>query len=124
MQNVWTMYILQLNPLSDNSILMAGRKWVRKDGKLCYDVKDGESGHAKVPKAVLNSQRHSTNSNRRLIFKGYYELDIPVAIERKQLDETLIVEIEREFNILRDLDLHENFIRYFTYEYDEKENFV
>ena len=64
-----------------------------------------------------------TNESR-IIFKGFYELDIEVAIQRIVRSRELWKEIEREFRILRDLDNNVNFIRYFCYESDLKEDFV
>lgn len=71
----------------------------------------------------LNSPRQAS-SNRRRIFQGFHEYDIPVAIERTEMTADLMTEIEREFRILRELDIHENFIRYFCYETDQKTDFV
>lgn len=64
-----------------------------------------------------------TNESR-IIFKGFYESDIEVAIQRIVRSRELWKEIEREFRILRDLDNNVNFIRYFCYESDLKEDFV
>lgn len=47
-----------------------------------------------------------------------------MAIEKVEMRDDLIIEIEREFRILRELDIHENFIRYFSYETDERNDFV
>ncbi|XP_032777836.2 uncharacterized protein LOC116916657 isoform X3 [Daphnia magna] len=62
--------------------------------------------------------------NKRPIYKGYYNCDVPVAIVR--IDPihsgTTKTEIDRELLILKELELHENFIRYFIHE--ENENFV
>ena len=60
----------------------------------------------------------------RKIFKGYYEDDIEVAIQKIEFSPDLFKEIQREFQILRQLDNHENFIRYYSYETDEKNDFV
>ena len=64
-----------------------------------------------------------TNESR-IIFKGFYESDIEVAIQRIVRSRELWKEIEREFRILRDLDNNVNFIRYFCYESDLEEDFV
>ena len=106
--------------------LITERGWIKNGGKLSYDIKwVRERGNAKTePRTVLNAHSNSTSSNRRLIFKGYYEYDIAVAIERMQIHKATMTEIKREFRILKELDLHENFIRYYTFEVDEKEYFV
>ncbi|XP_057365813.1 uncharacterized protein LOC130686695 [Daphnia carinata] len=103
-----------------------GRAWVRNRGKLSYDCKwlvNNEGLRKCEPKIFLNSPRQ-TSSNRRRIFQGFHEYDIPVAIEKKLIREDLLSKIEREFRILRELNIHENFIRYFCYETDETNDFV
>ncbi|XP_057370114.1 uncharacterized protein LOC130691221 [Daphnia carinata] len=68
--------------------------------------------------------------NKRLVFEGFYNNDVPVAIVRTLLvssqqqekEQQQKKEIEREFRILKELRRHENFIRYYAHERDE--NFV
>lgn len=82
-----------------------------------------DRGHRKSePKSYLNFPRQMSNARR--IFKGFYEYDIAVAIERMEMSNDLMVEVEREFRILHELEIHENFIRYFAYETDERNDFV
>jgi hypothetical protein len=97
---------------------------VRSSGKLSYDCKwSQEKGVRKCePRTLLSFPQQS--SNKRKIFHGYHEYDIDVAIERIEMRSDLMTEIEREFRILRELDIHENFIRYFCFETDERNNFV
>lgn len=104
-----------------NSILITGsRRWVKNDGKLSYEESLVRKNNQVVrkPKDVLNESRHSNNSVQRLIFKGYYEYVKEVAIERVLKERVSQIEIERSFRILRELDLNENLIRYFTVEDD------
>lgn len=92
---------------------------MRTGGKLSYNDKPIEmlngKGKRTKQKATLDS---------RSIFKGYYEYDIPVAIQRIVLCMDLLKEIEREFQILRQLNNHENLIRYYCHETDGKDEFV
>ena len=106
------------------SCFFKGRAWVRRGGKLSYDCKwSQEKGVGKCePKTPLNFPQQSINKRR--IFHGYHEYDIHVAIEKMEMRSDLMTEIEREFRILRELDIHENFIRYFSFETDEKNDFV
>ena len=79
------------------------------------------------PMQRLDNKRSSTqqlSNQSRIIFKGFYESDIEVAIQRIVRSRELWKEIEREFRILRELDNNVNFIRYFCYESDLKEDFV
>jgi len=79
------------------------------------------------PMQRLDNKRSSTQqlpNQSRIIFKGFYESDIEVAIQRIVRSRELWKEIEREFRILRELDNNVNFIRYFCYESDLKEDFV
>lgn len=89
---------------------------MRTGGKLSFDD----------PKIILNKKdpNQPVPCDRREIFKGFYEYDIEVAIQRMLLSGSLMREIEREFAILRQLNNHENFIRYFAYETDDRKEFV
>jgi len=69
----------------------------------------------------LNKKKKLPPIDSRKIFKGYYEDDIEVAIQKIQSSDALLREIEREFQILRQLNNHENFIRYYTYETEKVE---
>ena len=75
---------------------------------------------------ILNNKTGSQRSpnRRRTIFKGFYEFDIEVAIQKIENKVELRKEIERETRILRELDNDENFIRYFCFEEDIKKDFV
>ncbi len=97
---------------------------MRSGGKLSYECNwlQHKGNRRSEPKSYLNFPRHT--SNKRRIFKGFYEYDIAVAIERMEMSKDLMVEVEREFRILRELEIHENFIRYFIYEADERSDFV
>lgn len=118
--------VTELRILPNEIVSKSGRAWVRSGGKLSYDCKwlQNDKGSRKCePMTFLNSPRQAS-SNRRRIFQGFHEYDIPVAIERTEMTADLMTEIEREFRILRELDIHENFIRYFCYEMDQKTDFV
>lgn len=56
--------------------------------------------------------------NKRPIYQGYYKCDVPAAIVQIELlrSGTTKKEIDRELLILKELEVHENFIRYFTHE--------
>lgn len=88
----------------------------------CNWVQDREIRKCE-PKYFLNFPRKSSTYKRR-IFRGFHEYGTPVAIERIEMSSDTILEIEREFRILQELEIHENFIRYFSFETDEKAEFV
>lgn len=102
--------------------LITDRKWVRPGGKLSYPIvtENGVSGPN-----FLNLNR---KSGERVSFHGFYENDIPVAIERILMshgeNRKLDLEMKRDVYILKGLGTHENFIRYFTYETDIANNFA
>ena len=92
------------------------RKWVRPGGKLSYDP-------SKLLNATSGNNRQRARASQT-IYEGFYEYDIKVAISKLELSTELIKEVDREFAILRQLDNHENFIRYFCQEKDAASNFV
>lgn len=95
-------------------IILTGRIWGRGPvSRLQYNQKD--------PKASLNPKAGTGEKplESRDIFKGYYEDDIiEVAIQRVLQSKDTITEITRECQILRILENHKNFIRYYCYERD------
>ena len=97
----------------DRRLNILERKRVRVDGgKLSFSSDAFQ----------LNKKKKLVTIHSRKIFKGYYEDDIEVAIQKIMLSsESLLKEIEREFQILRQLNNHENFIRYYTYETEKVE---
>lgn len=86
--------------------------WEEK-GKIKFLRKKQEDGTQNFQ--YLNPNRKATE---RIIFHGFYENDIPVAIERIQKNIISDQEIKRAVYVLRGLQSHENFIRYFSYETD------
>ena len=103
-----------------------GRTWVRSNGKLSYDSQriDFNGTFSSKPKYLLNSLANSRDGTHRILFRGYHEYSTPVAIERIGFCSQKMTEIEREFQILQELEIHENFIRYFSYEMDDRNDFV
>ncbi|KAI9564773.1 caspase 8 [Daphnia sinensis] len=84
-----------------------------KDGKL---VRKYFHHHSGDPEGKAKS---STTKNRREVFSGFYKCDIPVAIVKTLVrSEQEKKGIEREFRILKELEVQENFIRYFAHEMD------
>lgn len=67
-------------------------------------------------KLFYNRCLHTTD--KRTIYVGFYNCDVPVAIVRMEHtgNEQHKKEIEREYRLLEELKAHENFIRYFTRE--------
>ncbi|KAK4020131.1 hypothetical protein OUZ56_002126 [Daphnia magna] len=64
---------------------------------------------------------------KRPIYKGYYNCDVPVAIVRinpSSHSGLTKKEIGRELQILKELEVHENFIRYFTHEMNKDFVFI
>ncbi|KZS21690.1 Uncharacterized protein APZ42_011691 [Daphnia magna] len=64
--------------------------------------------------------------NKRPIYQGYYKCDVPAAIVQIELlrSGTTKKEIDRELLILKELEVHENFIRYFTHEMNKDFVFI
>ncbi|KAI9564925.1 hypothetical protein GHT06_008666 [Daphnia sinensis] len=114
-------------PKETTSIDREEREPVRKGGdcklfRICTGkIKDGSQ--------YLDISHHQkgknlTSENKRPIYKGYYNCDVPVAILKINYTQsgttrTTQKEIERELQILEELEVHENFIRYFTHEMDD-----
>ncbi|XP_045025215.1 serine/threonine-protein kinase/endoribonuclease ire-1 [Daphnia magna] len=64
---------------------------------------------------------------KRPIYEGYYNCDVPVAIVRidpSSHSGPTKKEIGRELQILKELEVHENFIRYFTHEMNKDFVFI
>ncbi|XP_057370247.1 uncharacterized protein LOC130691333 [Daphnia carinata] len=109
LEGVDTPLLEKKKPIISNGSLFQG--YILTNGSLKPQYLAGE------PKENANS---STEKKTRVIIKGFYNYDVQVAIVK-----TLLVhsdqqnkEIEREFRILKELEVHENFIRYFTQEKD------
>ncbi|XP_045025581.1 uncharacterized protein LOC116936077 isoform X4 [Daphnia magna] len=69
----------------------------------------------------------SHEKNKRKIFDGFYNCDVPVAILkilRNNHSGTTQKELERECQILKELEVHENFIRYIAHEWDEDFEYI
>ena len=99
---------------------------IRAKGKLTFCNKPNSRCFDPLEPLNDDGTRRPHSNATRAIFKGYYENDIEVAIQRMVKNGFIksMNEIEREFQILRHLNNHENFIRYFCYEMDDLEDFV
>ncbi|XP_057370271.1 uncharacterized protein LOC130691350 [Daphnia carinata] len=99
------------------------------NGKLfraCIQSEDGTAGRQYVYLTgnLGGKPKSSTDPKKREIFEGFYNYDVPVAIVKTMLvpGKQTKKEMEREFRILKELEVHENFIRYYSQEIDM--NFV
>ncbi|KAK4020201.1 hypothetical protein OUZ56_002194 [Daphnia magna] len=73
------------------------------------------------------SQLSHEKNNKRIIFDGFYNCDVPVAILkilRNNHSGSTQKELERECQILKELEVHENFIRYIAHEWDEDFEYI
>ncbi|KAK4020205.1 hypothetical protein OUZ56_002199 [Daphnia magna] len=123
-----------------NAPIDGGREPVREGSKL-FRVKTG-IGVGQYRCLPEYSQEKQKKKKKRDIYKGFYNCDIPVAIvktlipidsdstelqkegKKKEKIKNARKESEREFRILKELEVHENFIRYFGREVDQKQEFV
>ncbi|XP_045025580.1 mitogen-activated protein kinase 4 isoform X3 [Daphnia magna] len=123
-----------------NAPIDGGREPVREGSKL-FRVKTGISvgQYRCLPEYPQEKQK---KKKKRDFYKGFYNCDIPVAIvktlipidsdptelqkegKKKEKIKNARKESEREFRILKELEVHENFIRYFGREVDQKQEFV
>ena len=112
------------------------RTKVRKNGSLSFYNKP--NARSSDPLERLNGENKVLNNCNRIIFKGFYEDDIEVAIQKmfkhqfetesdpksSSEKEKREKEFDREIQILRPLHMHDNFIRYFCCEMDDQKEFV
>ncbi len=97
------------------------RKPVRADDsdcKLKYECNKRDGNGSPVPRNLIYTRKPI---HKRNFFYGFYEDDIPVVIVRIEspIETQSKKEIEREYRIIKELNLHENFIRHFSYEKDQ-----
>ena len=76
-----------------------------------------------IPKDLYNAQTTSQQGHKNMFIQGFYKYSVSVVIVKKSSSNAQQKkEIERECYVLKELEKHENFIRFFGYESDE--NFV
>ncbi|KAK4020374.1 putative Caspase Dronc [Daphnia magna] len=74
----------------------------------------------------LAKKDKSAQENKRQIFDGFYNCDVPVAILKIETirSDTTRKELERERRVLTELEVHENFIRYIAHEWDKDFEYI
>ncbi|KAK4020202.1 hypothetical protein OUZ56_002195 [Daphnia magna] len=117
------------NPQKEtSSVVNAEREPFYKGSKL-FRVNIGSQNapqYLYLSHDLVKKDKSDAQENKRQIYDGFYNSDVPVAILKIEpiLSGTTRKELERERRVLTELEVHENFIRYIAHEWDEDFEYI